>query len=47
MSEVEGVDRYAVAPPARPGIEAVESEGFGGGGVENLGGMCEINTGFQ
>src|SRR5690606_11658593 len=34
--EVKGVDRYAVPAEPRAGVETLEAEGLGGGGVEHF-----------
>ena len=36
VRKVKGVNRDAMATPARTGVEAVETERLGGGGVEDM-----------
>jgi hypothetical protein len=36
MRQIKRVYWYAMPTPARTGVEAVETERFGGGGVQNL-----------
>ena len=44
MRQIKRIHRYAMPTPARTGVEAVETEGFGGGGIENLTKMLQKYT---